>query len=76
MSNPGCPRVSVYGDPKPTAREQSLVDIMFEVALMISDPRFDLRDRPLEEKAAWVAKMLKECGFKTTPIGSSWGVLK
>jgi hypothetical protein len=57
-------------------REQKLIDLIFEIGLMISDPKIGLTEKPIEEKAAWIAKQLKACGFETTPCGASWGVLK
>lgn len=63
-----------------TDREQKLIDIMFEVAQFSSiywpaeskDEYFSKRDKHME----WVAKQLEGCGFKTVPMGASWGVLK
>jgi PIN domain nuclease of toxin-antitoxin system len=57
------------------AQEQKLVDIMFEVALTISDKKLKLYKKTNEEKAEWVADQLRKCGFNTMPCGSSWGVL-
>lgn len=66
-----------------THREQKLVDLCFQIALMISTPGkdrggipYDLTKLSASEKAAWVAKQLRACGFDTEPVGSSWGVLK
>lgn len=63
--------------------EQKLVDLCFQIALMISTPGKDRGDIPYDltklstpEKAAWVADQLRACGFDTKPVGSSWGVLK
>ena len=57
------------------SNEQRLIDIMFEVALMIQDvPSLQKMDK--EQLTAWVSKQLEDCGFKTEPQGSSWGVLR
>ena len=29
-----------------------------------------------EEICKWIRDQLKQCGFETVPLGSSWGVLK
>ena len=57
-----------------TEREQKLVDIMFQTALMIHKNKgFD--EMNAEELTGWVARQLEQCGFPTTPVGSSWGKL-
>lgn len=53
-------------------REQKLVDIVFEVAIVSAKY---MNGKPNDEIAAWVAHQLKECGFDTKPCGMSWGVL-
>lgn len=53
-------------------REQKLIDIMFEIAMLA--PKV-MHDRSKEEIAEWVRYNLAECGFKTMPCGLSWGVL-
>lgn len=60
-----------------TLREQKLVDILFECVAMTTDQDHDYKFRcmSLEERMAWVAKQLELCGFKTRPVGASWGVL-
>ena len=30
----------------------------------------------IEETANWITKQLKDSGFPTHPVGSSWGVLE
>lgn len=64
-------------------REQKLIDLCFEIALMISDTKDDrdgkpltLYKMPIEKKAKWIAKQLKDNGFSTEPCGSSYGILK
>jgi len=53
-------------------KEQKLVDIMFQVAFAAAGGG---QGKSQEEIAAWVAGQLRDCGFPTTPVGSSWGVL-
>lgn len=55
-----------------TPREQKLVDIMFQVAMVAAE---HLHGKTDEEIAEWVRQQLDGCGFPTTPIGSSWGHL-
>lgn len=64
---------------KHKSNEQKLVDIIFEVA-QISAYHFGCNEKTYfskkrEEHMEWVAKQLRDCGFNTTPSGSSWGVL-
>jgi hypothetical protein len=60
-----------------TERENKLVDIMFQVGLVLSSPLYALRDLPEDEKAAWIAKQLDGCGFPTREGGGCvWYVLK
>jgi hypothetical protein len=54
------------------SREQQLVDITFQVAIVAAQY---LHGKSNEEIAEWTAKQLKDCGFPTTPCGASWGVL-
>jgi hypothetical protein len=58
------------------AREQELINIMFEVSLTINSKRAYFDGKSNEEIAAWVAEQLRGCGFDTQPVGSSWGYLK
>ncbi len=54
--------------------EQKLINLMFEMVLAATnDPKFC--KRPRGERMAWVANTLRDSGFDTHPIGSSWGVL-
>ena len=59
------------------SNEQKLVDIMFECVLVRHDPQFRASFDAMsqEQMAEWVAKQLKGCGFPTTAVGCSWGVL-
>ena len=52
--------------------EQKLVDICFAIAFSANS----MQRKSNEEIARWVAEQLRECGFDTTPVSSSWGVLK
>ena len=60
------------------SREQKLVDICFSCVLTVLNEKY--RDSFIkmsqEERAEWVAKQLKGCGFPTEPSGASWGRLK
>lgn len=57
------------------SNEQKLIDIMFEIGLMIHNNEW-FNEKSNEEIAEWIREQLKMCGFDTKPIGSSWGVLK
>jgi len=48
---------------------------MFEIALMIHNHPY-FQDKNNEKICEWIRDQLKQCGFETTPLGSSWGVLK
>lgn len=61
---------------KNKTREQKLVDICFQIGLLISDTKYDLYKKTKEEKVEWIANQLRQCGFDTQPMGASWGVLK
>lgn len=55
---------------------QKLIDICFECVLVATSDRcYKIKDGTNEEKAAWVARQLRLCGFNTEPRGTSWGVL-
>jgi hypothetical protein len=56
--------------------EQVLVDICFQLVATakMNDKWFKKATR--EELMAWVADQLRQCGFPTTPMGASWGVLQ
>ena len=58
------------------SNEQKLIDLIFEIALTISDKNFPLRNLSNEEKGRWIADQLRKSGFDTNPVGASWGVLK
>lgn len=65
-----------------TKREQKLIDLCFEIALMLSTPGTDRDNKPYdltklshEEKGEWITRQLKLSGFPTHPVGMSWGVL-
>jgi hypothetical protein len=55
------------------SREQTLVDIMFQIAMVSAE---HMHGKSSEEIATWVADQLRQCGFDTVPVGASWGVLK
>jgi len=55
--------------------KQKLVDIMYEIGLVIASDDFD-KNKSNEEIAQWISRQLELCDFNTEPVGSSWGVLK
>lgn len=57
-----------------TEREQKLARIAFQLVLAATDDPVFCR-RSTEQKAAWVAGQLKDCGFPTSPCGANWGRL-
>jgi len=64
-------------------REQKLVDLCFDIGLLISDTGNDREGNPItlykksqQERAAWIAEQLRLCGFPTHPCGASHGVLE
>jgi len=56
-------------------REQLLIDIMFQIGLMIHSSE-NLKSKSVPEVAEWIAGQLKDCGFPTYSCGSSWGILE
>jgi len=54
-------------------KEQRLIDIMFNIAFTSAQY---MQGKTNEDIALWVAKNLRERGFDTVQMGSSWGVLK
>lgn len=63
---------------KPTVNEQKLVDICFEIAMLMHDKEFrrGFNKMDNEKLAEWVGRQLKICDFDTIPMGSSWGYLR
>jgi hypothetical protein len=57
------------------SREQKLIDICFQLVMTLHNHQDFLASKSRDEIAAWVANTYRDCGFPTTPIGSSWGVL-
>lgn len=57
-------------------REQKLVDICFSIGMLMSDPQHDFVKMDNEQKAEYIARQLRSCGFDTYPCGALWGVLK
>lgn len=55
-------------------REQKLIDILFEMVYRTTQENKNWKPSR-SEAMYWVAKNLWECGFKTMPIGISWGRL-
>lgn len=56
---------------KPTDREQKLVDIMTQCAMMIHDPRGYFKDKDYNEVGDWIRSQLQGCGFPCMPMGMS-----
>lgn len=56
-------------------KEQKLIDITFQIALAMWSCSNWFKNKTEEEVCDWVREQLKECGFNTVPLGSSWGVL-
>lgn len=55
--------------------EQKLIDIMFEVGLMIKN-HDHFRKLDNEQTAEWIRQQLKQCGIVVVePCGASHGVL-
>jgi len=52
-----------------------LFSVWFQILLMVHSNRKYFEDQTSEEVAEWAIGQLKECGFITIPLGSSWGVL-
>lgn len=57
------------------SNEQKLIDIMFDMALTISENSQWFDNKTNEEICEWVRNQLANNGFYTEPIGGSWGVL-
>lgn len=54
------------------SREQKLVDILFEVAMMTKESK-SLQELDQEKYAEWIRHQLDSCGFKNFgPIGVLW----
>ena len=56
--------------------KQKLVNVCFEIGLMISEPKYKFYEKTIEQRAGWIADQLRKTGFDTVPRGMSWGVLK
>lgn len=56
--------------------EQKLIDICFQIGIVISDPTYNMHEKTTEQRAEWIADQLRQCGYPTIPIGASWGVLQ
>lgn len=55
--------------------DQKLVDIAFELVAIIFEYHTHFETKTQEQRMQWVAEQLEKCGFKTKPMGVSWGVL-
>ncbi len=56
-------------------KEQELIDICFQIGIAVHHHR-SLQCMSKEKLAKWIADQLEGCGFPTSPVGTSWGVLK
>jgi hypothetical protein len=58
-------------------KQQELVNICYELVFTCTEKMNIKRftKMTMEEKAEWVSKILKGCGFPTHPQGALWGVL-
>ena len=63
-------------DLTPEGHMRNLVDLCFQIGLVISDPQYKFHEQSQEERAKWIARQLKLCGYPTIPMGSSWGHLQ
>jgi len=61
------------------SKEQKLIDICFSLCIsqLIDMKKYPeiWKNKSIPEVAEWITDQLKQCGFETFPIGSSWGVL-
>jgi hypothetical protein len=57
-------------------KQQEIIDATFQIALVISQKHECFKDKSEEDVAEWVAEQLRNLGFDTHPVGSSWGILK
>ncbi len=53
--------------------QQKLVDLMFEIALKSAE---SMGSASRDTIASWVRDALAVQGYRTEPIGSSWGVIR
>ena len=61
---------------KDNSNEQYLIDICFGIATtMHTYYPSTFKHMSQQELCEWVANQLKICGFETSPMGASWGVL-
>jgi DNA-directed RNA polymerase subunit N (RpoN/RPB10) len=52
--------------------KQDLITLCFSIGIMISDPKHEFHKKTVEERAEWIAKQLRDCGYDTKPVGMSW----
>lgn len=57
------------------SKPQELIDFIFAMGLTIHNSQF-FKNKTNEEVAIWIAEQLRQIGYDTEPIGSSWGFLK
>ena len=56
--------------------DQKLVDICFSIGFAVNENQYHFNRMTREDFGEWIAIQLRECGYDTEPVGSSWGVLK
>jgi hypothetical protein len=54
--------------------EQRLINLMFQVGFLTRE-NAHLKQLSRDDYAAWIREQLDEWGFKTVPVGMSWGTL-
>lgn len=59
---------TVYTNSEMREIAQKLIDICFLCGLTSFSGS-------MQEKAEWIARQLRLCGFDTKPVGASWGIL-
>jgi hypothetical protein len=55
-------------------REQKLIDIMYQIGFTIHTNKW-FKNKTQDEIAEWISGQLRDCGFKVSPCGSSYGTL-
>lgn len=54
--------------------KQKLINLIFQMVLASTDDKI-FCEKPRGERMAWVANNLRDFGYDTHPVGSSWGAL-
>lgn len=56
---------------EPTNEERKLTDILVQMVFAATEDEVFCA-KSLEEKAAWISKTLRKCGYENKPVGSSF----